>query len=130
MACANEAGKADSNQSQFFITTERCDHLDRQNTIFGRVSADTIFTVLRMQEVEVDEKDRPVDDPPFIKSCEVLLPPFDDIIPRTTPEERRLKLAAAAKQKQLDEVRERKLKGKLLHRMTLLIVDASCRLDV
>eukprot|EP00892_Ulva_mutabilis_P004873 jgi/Ulvmu1/2758/UM014_0216.1 len=114
VACANEAGKADSNSSQFFITTERCDHLDRQNTIFGRVSGDTIFTVLRMQEVEVDDHDRPVD-PPTITSCEVLLPPFDDIVPRTTPEERRAKAAAVNEAKRLADVCERKQHGKRLN---------------
>lgn len=113
MACANEAGKADSNGSQFFITTERCDHLDRQNTIFGRVSGDTVFTVLRIQEVEVDDHDRPAD-PPTITSCEVLLPPFDDIVPRITPEERRAKAAAAVEAKRLAEVRERKQHGTIL----------------
>lgn len=113
MACANEAGKADSNGSQFFITTERCDHLDRQNTIFGRVSGDTIFTVLRIQEVEVDDHDRPAD-PPTITSCEVLLPPFDDIVPRVTPEERRAKAAAAVEAKRLADVRERKQHGTIL----------------
>lgn len=36
---------------------------------------------------QVDEDDRPVD-PPLIKSIEVLWNPFDDIVPRTTPQER------------------------------------------
>lgn len=68
-----------------------------------------------MQEVEVDDQDRPVD-PPSITSCEVLLPPFDDIIPRTTPEERRAKAATAAEARRLADVRERKQHGPILHR--------------
>jgi peptidyl-prolyl cis-trans isomerase SDCCAG10 len=112
VACANVAGKTDSNGSQFFITCDRCDHLDRQNTIFGRVSGDTIFTVLRIQEVEVDDADRPVD-PPRIVSCEVIMPPFDDIAPRTTPaEEARLAAEAVAAAKRAD-VEKRKRHGEL-----------------
>lgn len=67
-----------------------------------------------MQEVEVDDLDRPVD-PPSITSCEVLLPPFDDIIPRTTPEERRAKAATAAEVRRLADVHERKQHGPILH---------------
>eukprot|EP00873_Tetraselmis_striata_P045242 jgi/Tetstr1/465506/TSEL_010175.t1 len=33
----------------------------RKNTIFGRVVGDTIYNVVRMGELEVDENDRPVD---------------------------------------------------------------------
>lgn len=36
LACAN-AGTPHSNGSQFFITLDRCDWLDKKNTIFGKV---------------------------------------------------------------------------------------------
>jgi peptidyl-prolyl cis-trans isomerase SDCCAG10 len=36
VACAN-AGTPHSNGSQFFITLDRCDWLDKKNTIFGKV---------------------------------------------------------------------------------------------
>ena len=36
VACAN-AGRPHSNGSQFFVTLERCDWLDKKNTIFGKV---------------------------------------------------------------------------------------------
>ncbi|RVW52383.1 Peptidyl-prolyl cis-trans isomerase CYP57 [Vitis vinifera] len=36
VACAN-AGSPNSNGSQFFISLDRCDWLDRKNTIFGKV---------------------------------------------------------------------------------------------
>lgn len=36
VACAN-AGTPHSNGSQFFMTLDRCDWLDRKNTIFGKV---------------------------------------------------------------------------------------------
>ena len=49
--------------------------------IFGKVTGNTIFNVLRMGDVEVDESDRPID-PIKILSVEVLWNPFDDIVPR------------------------------------------------
>jgi cyclophilin family peptidyl-prolyl cis-trans isomerase len=110
VACANVEGQADSNNSQFFITLDRCDHLDRHNTIFGRVAGESIFAVARLAEVEVDASDRPVD-PPKVVSSEVLWPPFDDIVPRTTPAQRREEVAAAAQAKKVEEIRQRKLKG-------------------
>ncbi|CAA7408809.1 unnamed protein product [Spirodela intermedia] len=36
VACAN-AGSPHSNGSQFFMSLDRCDWLDRKNTIFGKV---------------------------------------------------------------------------------------------
>lgn len=110
VACASVAGKADANGSQFFITLERCDHLDRQSTIFGRVTGDTIFTALRIAEVEVDGSDRPVD-APRILSSDVLLPPFDDIVPRTTAADRRAAADEAAAIKAAAELTKRKQHG-------------------
>lgn len=112
MACANVAGEADSNGSQFFITLDRCDHLDRQNTIFGRVEGNSIFTVARLGELEVDASDRPVD-PPRITTAEVLWPPFDDIVPRTTPAQRAAEAAAVEAARKAEDIRLRKQKGLL-----------------
>lgn len=36
VACANE-GSPNSNGSQFFMSLDRCDWLDRKHTIFGKV---------------------------------------------------------------------------------------------
>ncbi|XP_010247377.1 PREDICTED: peptidyl-prolyl cis-trans isomerase CYP57 [Nelumbo nucifera] len=80
VACAN-AGSPHSNGSQFFITLDRCDWLDRRNTIFGKVTGDSIFNLLRLGDIETDKNDRPLD-PPRILSVEVLWNPFDDIVPR------------------------------------------------
>ncbi|KAK4787116.1 hypothetical protein SAY86_010949 [Trapa natans] len=81
VACAN-AGKPNSNGSQFFITLDRCDWLDRKNTIFGKVTGDSIFNLSRLVELETDSNDRPLDPPPKIISVEVLYNPFEDIVPR------------------------------------------------
>ncbi|XP_031372632.1 peptidyl-prolyl cis-trans isomerase CYP57 [Punica granatum] len=81
VACAN-AGKLNSNLSQFFITLDRCDWLDRKHTIFGKVTGDSIFNLSRLAELETDDNDRPLDPPPKIISVEVLWNPFEDIVPR------------------------------------------------
>ncbi|XP_008809297.2 peptidyl-prolyl cis-trans isomerase CYP57 [Phoenix dactylifera] len=85
VACAN-AGSPHSNGSQFFVTLDRCDWLDRKNTIFGKVTGDSIYNLLRLGDVETDKDDRPLYPPPKILSVEVLWNPFDDIVPRKVPE--------------------------------------------
>ncbi|KNA15226.1 hypothetical protein SOVF_100210 isoform B [Spinacia oleracea] len=81
VACAN-AGSPHSNGSQFFMTLDRCDWLDKKNTIFGKVTGDSIYNLLRIGEVETDKDDRPMDPAPKITSIEVIWNPFDDIVPR------------------------------------------------
>lgn len=81
VACAN-AGEPNSNNSQFFFSLDRCDWLDRKHTIFGKVTGESIFNLLKLGDIETDKDDRPVDSPPKIISVEVLWNPFDDIIPR------------------------------------------------
>lgn len=81
VACAN-AGSPHSNGSQFFITLDRCDWLDRKNTIFGKITGDSIYNLSGLAEVETDKSDRPLDPPPKIISVEVLWNPFEDIVPR------------------------------------------------
>ncbi|XP_030490291.1 peptidyl-prolyl cis-trans isomerase CYP57 [Cannabis sativa] len=81
VACANE-GSPNSNGSQFFMSLDRCDWLDRKHTIFGKITGDSIYNLTRLGEVETDKDDRPLDPPPKILSIEVLWNPFDDIVPR------------------------------------------------
>uniref|UniRef100_A0A8C3IVZ8 Spliceosome-associated protein CWC27 homolog n=1 Tax=Chrysemys picta bellii TaxID=8478 RepID=A0A8C3IVZ8_CHRPI len=80
VAMAN-AGAHD-NGSQFFFTLGRADELNNKHTIFGKITGDTIYNMLRLTEVEIDKEERPLN-PHKIKSSEVLFNPFDDIIPRT-----------------------------------------------
>ncbi|KAI3362091.1 hypothetical protein L3Q82_012413 [Scortum barcoo] len=79
VAMAN-AGPHD-NGSQFFFTLGRADELNNKHTIFGKVTGDTIYNMLRLAEVECDDEERPLN-PHKIKTAEVLHSPFDDIIPR------------------------------------------------
>ena len=55
--------------------------LHRKNTMFGKVTGNTIFNILKFNDLEIGEEDRPFV-PPTITSIEILLNPFDDIIPR------------------------------------------------
>ncbi|KAL1504394.1 hypothetical protein AB1Y20_010800 [Prymnesium parvum] len=70
-----------TNGSQFFITLDRCEWLDNKHTIFGKVTGNSLYNLPRFDELETDEKDRPTF-PPRIQRTEVLLEPFDDIVPR------------------------------------------------
>ncbi|KAI9289377.1 cyclophilin-like domain-containing protein [Umbelopsis sp. AD052] len=92
VAMAN-AGKND-NASQFFFTLDAAPELTNKHTIFGRVEGDTIFNVLKMGELEVDDNERPLY-PPRIKTTEIILNPFDDIAPRISDRERLIAEAAA-----------------------------------
>lgn len=84
VACAN-SNSPNTNGSQFFITLDRCDWLDRKHTIFGKVTGDSLYNLLNFGDIETDKDDRPVDSPPKILSVEVLWNPFDDVFPRAVP---------------------------------------------
>eukprot|EP01135_Chromosphaera_perkinsii_P004004 Nk52_evm17s266 gene=Nk52_evmTU17s266 len=83
------SGEANDNSSQFFITTGACEHLNRVHTIFGKVTGETIFNVLRIEETEVDGEGRPeeISSAPKILRTEVLVNPFSDIVPRVVENE-------------------------------------------
>jgi hypothetical protein len=53
-SCAPTAAAAAAAAAvQFFITLDKTDWLDKKNTIFGRVVGDTIYNLLRFNDVEV-----------------------------------------------------------------------------
>nr|XP_033786221.1 spliceosome-associated protein CWC27 homolog isoform X2 [Geotrypetes seraphini] len=99
VAMAN-AGPHD-NGSQFFFTLGPADELNNKHTIFGKVTGDTIYNMLRLSEVETDAEERAVN-PHKIKICEVLFNPFDDIIPRVIKK---------IKEKKEEDVKKPKSKG-------------------
>nr|XP_020639337.1 peptidyl-prolyl cis-trans isomerase CWC27 homolog [Pogona vitticeps] len=100
VAMAN-AGPHD-NGSQFFFTLGRADELNNKHTIFGKITGDTIYNMLRLSEVETDINERPVN-PHKVRSTEVLFNPFEDIIPRTS---KKLK-----NEKPVEEEKKAKSKG-------------------
>ncbi|KAK4055263.1 Peptidyl-prolyl isomerase cwc27 [Microbotryomycetes sp. JL201] len=99
-------GRRDSNLSQFFFTLDRADELNNRNTLFGRVVGDTLFNVLKLNEIEIEPgTERPVY-PPKIKSFEVRDNPFEDIVPRITAQERK-EQERAKKEMKIERARER-----------------------
>ncbi|XP_070845793.1 spliceosome-associated protein CWC27 homolog [Chaetodon trifascialis] len=88
VAMAN-AGPHD-NGSQFFFTLGRADELNNKHTIFGKVTGDTVYNMLRLAEVECDDEERPLN-AHKIKTAEVLHCPFDDIVPRELKKARKEK---------------------------------------
>lgn len=62
VACAN-ANAPHTNGSQFFITLDKAEWLDKKNTIFGRVAGDTVYNLAKLNDYEVDEDDRPLEPP-------------------------------------------------------------------
>lgn len=75
--------KPHTNESQFFITLDKCSWLDKKHTIFGKVVGDTYYNVLSISELPTDNGDRPdFENPPKILRCEVVINPFPDIFPR------------------------------------------------
>jgi peptidyl-prolyl cis-trans isomerase-like 3 len=72
LAMAN-AGK-DMNGSQFFITFNKCPHIDGKNTVFGKV-IDGFQTVDMIEKTQVDEQMRPTT-VCKIMSCTIHANPF------------------------------------------------------
>lgn len=79
VAMAN-AGK-DDNSSQFFFTLSATPELQGKHTIFGKVTGKTIYNMIKFDELQVDQNDKPFDPPKIIRT-EILSNPFDDILPR------------------------------------------------
>ncbi|KAI0313196.1 cyclophilin-like domain-containing protein [Amylostereum chailletii] len=87
VAMANN-GTKNSNDSQFIITLDRADELHGKHTLFGRCIGDSIYNVMKIGAMELDDKGRPLY-PPKIRSIRIEENPFDDIVPRITAEEKR-----------------------------------------
>ncbi len=108
VAMAN-AGSADSNESQFFITLGPTPELQGKHTIFGKIDGPGIYTVLSIAESElVDEESGRPKAPPKLLGVDVLDNPFDDIQPRTTREQRQAQAERAQREKQAAKEKRRR----------------------
>eukprot|EP01119_Soliformovum_irregulare_P010075 TRINITY_DN2458_c0_g1_i1.p1 TRINITY_DN2458_c0_g1~~TRINITY_DN2458_c0_g1_i1.p1 ORF type:complete len:457 (+),score=142.25 TRINITY_DN2458_c0_g1_i1:70-1371(+) len=86
------------NLSQFFITLDKCEELDGKHTIFGKITGDTIFNVLKANDFELDEQEKPLF-PPKITSIDIISNPFSDIVPRERKKSDKPQAAAKKTQK-------------------------------
>lgn len=69
--------------SQFFITLAATPELYRRATLFGRIVGNTIYNLVRMSELPKEPgTDRFTAPLPHIMNTQVIINPFDDIIPR------------------------------------------------
>ena len=70
----------DSNRSQFFITLDATQQLDRKHTIFGKVTGETVFNLTDLSDLEVKPELESVHpwrtDKTHIPSCFLLLHSF------------------------------------------------------
>ncbi|KAL5492229.1 CWC27 [Sanghuangporus weigelae] len=101
-------GTKDSNDSQFFITLDRADELHGKHTLFGRCVGDTVFNVMKIGEMELDDEGKPLY-PPKIKTIRIIDNPFDDIVPRITAAEKRTQQRAReqAQREREEEIRRK-----------------------
>ncbi|XP_075215510.1 spliceosome-associated protein CWC27 homolog [Lycorma delicatula] len=106
VAMAN-AGK-DDNGSQFFFTMGATPELQGKHTIFGKVSGDTVYNMLKLEDALVDQDDRP-QYPQKILKTEVLNNPFHDIIPRVLPKSEKTKTETEKRKSKTKGVKNYKL---------------------
>nr|XP_031845665.1 RING-type E3 ubiquitin-protein ligase PPIL2-like [Nomia melanderi] len=73
-----------TNGSQFFITFRSCRHLDRKHTVFGKIVGG-LETLNAIEKVEVDNKDRPIEDI-IIQKAQFFVDPFQEADEQLTAE--------------------------------------------
>lgn len=78
------ANSSDSdNNMQFFFTLGEATELQNTHTIFGKVTGETVYNMLKLEECETDHNDRPLY-PHKINKVSILNNPFEDIEKRVT----------------------------------------------
>eukprot|EP00434_Breviolum_minutum_P038948 symbB.v1.2.034561.t1/scaffold4485.1/size39082/3 len=68
MGIASAGRGTKTNGSQFFIAMGRLPSLDGKHTLFGKVVGQTVYNLVRLNEVEVDKNDIPVDAPRIVRA--------------------------------------------------------------
>ncbi|XP_067643740.1 spliceosome-associated protein CWC27 homolog [Eurosta solidaginis] len=76
----------DDNGSQFFFTMGATPELQNKNTLFAKVTGNTLYNMLKLEEGLVDHNERPMY-PQKILRTEILSNPFEDIVPRKLAKE-------------------------------------------
>lgn len=70
-----------SGNMEFFFTLEATPELQKTHTIFGKVTGETIFNLIKLNESETDSNERPLY-PHKINKVKILNNPFEDLSPR------------------------------------------------
>lgn len=77
------SGKPDDNGSQFFFTLGDTKELTGKNTMFGKVVGDTIYNLVKIGDMELEEEgSEKMLYPVKITGAEVLVNPFEDMMRR------------------------------------------------
>ncbi|OAD54651.1 Peptidyl-prolyl cis-trans isomerase CWC27 like protein [Eufriesea mexicana] len=71
----------DDNDSQFYFVLGSTSELQNKHTIFGKVTGETIYNMLEIEETLVHENNKPLYPPRLIKTI-ILNNPFSNNIPR------------------------------------------------
>uniref|UniRef100_A0A1B6DD77 PPIase cyclophilin-type domain-containing protein n=1 Tax=Clastoptera arizonana TaxID=38151 RepID=A0A1B6DD77_9HEMI len=74
----------------FFFTMAATPELQNKHTIFAKVTGETIYNMIKLEECLVDSEDRPLY-PPKVLKAEILNNPFSDIVIRVLPKNEPLK---------------------------------------
>lgn len=69
------------NNMQFFFTLDQTPELQNTHTIFGKVTGDTIYNMIKLNDSQTDHHDK-VLYPHKINKVKILNNPFPDIVPR------------------------------------------------
>lgn len=102
-------GRGTEEYNRFFLTLDSTPELQNRNTLFGRVIGDTLFNLLTLNDIELvpGSDDKPLY-PPMIKKVVVLENPFEDIVPRITPAERK-EQDKAKREMKLERIKQKEL---------------------
>ncbi|OAD58213.1 Peptidyl-prolyl cis-trans isomerase CWC27 like protein [Eufriesea mexicana] len=107
------AGKND-NDYQFFFTLGSISDLQNKHTIFGKVTGEAMYNMLKFGGALVDENDRRLYSPRLIKTI-ILKNTFSDIIPRISSTGKNFNLLSLGEEAEEDEeefVISKKFSGK------------------
>ncbi|KAJ3642264.1 hypothetical protein Zmor_025065 [Zophobas morio] len=94
-----------TNGSQFFITYRSCKHLNNKHTIFGRLVGG-MESLTEMEKIEVDNKDKPIEDIVIIKA-QVFVNPFEEADEQLAKEREE----EAKRQREEEAMKKRKLEA-------------------
>ena len=113
VAMANK-NKPNTNGSQFFITLEKCEEMDKKFTIFGKVTGPTFFNAVNISNLSADEDGKPnmnnEDEIPKILNTEVVINPFKDLKPTVDIETLEKKIIKIGDNEKIIKKKKKKLK--------------------